>query len=187
MSTGGEPRRSPATALSLLALVVAISGGSAYAGSQLSKGESSANPKALTVQSAKNVKASSKPSIEAPSYKLFERGPFKVTAKCVSNPPSVFGYLYVDVTKNGSVGQINGAMYDGDPFYIPKAKLEVENIQTGSAAGVSAVNTFLGINGKTVTQLTMNVFVKEGTPLEGDGTYGNGNRCIFQLTETGTG
>ena len=187
MSPGGDQRPSPATALSLLALVVAISGGSAYAGSQLSKG-SGAEPKALTVLPPKNVKASSKSLAEAPKHKLFERGPFKVYAKCVlSSSPSLHGYVFFQTTNNKGVGFLNATGVDGDPSFLEENSFQIEDVQTGSLSAASGRSSALGISGKVSTDVSVNTFVKEGSPLAGDGTYGNGDRCIFQLTETGTG
>ncbi len=187
MSTGGEPRRSPATALSLLALVVAISGGSAYAGSQLSKGSGS-EAKELTVVPPTNVKASTKVVGEAPKHKLFERGPFEVYAKCViSDAPSVHGYVFFKTKNNKGVGFLNATAVDGDPSFLEENSYAIDDVQTGTLSAASDRSSAQGISGKVSTEVSVSTFVKEGTPLAGDGTYGDGNRCIFQLTEHGTG
>ena len=187
MSTGGEPRRSPATALSLLALVVAISGGSAYAGSQLSKG-SGAESKELTVVPPKNVRASTESLGQAPKHELFERGPFQVYAKCViSSAPSVHGFVYFKTSNNKGVGFLNSTGVDGDPNFLEENSFQIDDVQTGSSSAASGRSSAHAISGKVSTEVSVATFVKEGSTVAGDGTYGNGNRCIFQLTESGTG
>jgi len=192
---------SPGTILGGLALVLVIAGGSAYAGGQLARNSVKAkhiaknavtnkHTRHLTVLPPKNVKAYAGPVVDAPEVNLLRRGPFRIYAKCYTGGAGVNAQVFMANKRDGVVGRVGASVYEGDATgYAPKSDAIVlgaimsapEGQATQTARSVSLVH------GTTTFRASVEAWLKGGSLVNGDGTYGPGKRCLFIANESGTG
>ena len=189
----------PGTVIALLALVLAVAGGSAYAGSQLAKNSVKAkhiaknavtnkHTQSLTVGPVKNVKAFDGIQAFAPKITLLRRGPFRLYGQCYAPGPGAVARVFITSAVAGAVGSVSGALIDGAPSYFPKdSALQLFAVTASEDSANSATGTATAVRGRTALNASVSGWIKGGTLTAGDGTYGAGKRCIFQATETGSG
>ena len=202
MTQGRRQRPPSGNVLALIALVVAVAGGSAYAGSQLARNEVKAKhiaPNAVTNKHTRNLTVSSVRRLpaseefaDAKVITLLRRGPFRLIARCYRNESLDAGGLIELKLADGTraIGHVDNNYRVGGNYFGSDAN--VYSIVGGTVPtdvdGVDYENRpLMLIARRTVFEANVRVFVKAGTLPAGNGPYLPGNGCIFQATETGSG
>ena len=139
-----------------------------------------------------NVEATVSPEADAPETELLAHGPFTIYAKCYLEGGFVFGRVYVRTTEAGAVLEsdndtLNG---DGDGYLNPNTLEEFRQIETDVGASANDAQSqssyFDVVLDSTKLQGEVATYAKNGTLPAGNGTYGPGNRCIFDAYATQT-
>jgi hypothetical protein len=197
-------KRRGAAGVAWFAVVIALAGGSAYAGARLGRNAVKAaniapgavtnkHTRSLEVSKVVGVKAFAGGLAGAPKRLLVARGPFKLYGQCYAGPdldnPVTNGLVSLR-TSAPAVGAINGnTRAGGGPGYW-------DNSQLGGALAAAAASqndadydqgSVQLIAGKTAFDATFEVAAKTGTPPAGNGPYGSGQRCLFHAMQTGAG
>ena len=139
-----------------------------------------------------NVEAAASLAV-APEVELLTYGPFTVYGKCFVNAANISAQAYIKSTGAGALldsdeDDLDGA---GNGYLSPgtlEANRELENDVDALANDTdSSASDFDAVLGTAKLQGTVVAYAKQGTPPAGNGTYGAGNRCIFDAFGTQTG
>jgi len=129
----------------------------------------------------------------APEITLLTYGPFTVYGKCFDDGAAqIDGEVYIKTTTAGAVLDSDDDFLNGSSGYLDPGTLEIDReIENDADANNndadSDASDFDAVLGGTKLQGNVAAYAKQGTPAAGNGTYGAGNRCIFDAFGTQTG
>ena len=139
-----------------------------------------------------NVAKSAATLAAATEVELLTYGPFTVYGKCYGPAAETDGDVIIKTSDAGAVLESGQNDLDGDPAYLNPGTLENDrDLAEADAAANSADGdddeTFDAVLGNVKLQGTAAAFAKNGNPAAGNGTYGAGDRCIFDAYGTQEG
>ena len=139
-----------------------------------------------------NVAKSAATLAAATEVELLTYGPFTIYGKCYGPAAETDGNIYIKTSDAGALFETDGDDdLDGDPAYLNPGTLEADREGPDSDAGANSADgdesAFDAVLGAVKLQGHLAVYSKNGNPAAGNGTYGAGDRCIFDAYGTQEG
>ena len=189
--------------LALLALFLAL-GGSAYALSRNEVKSRNIAPNAVTNKHTrfltkgpfKRVTADVATQAAARQVTLLKVKPFTIYAKCFTDGTDLTTKVFIKTSKPGAIYMSDDSSQVGRPpegFLNPgenedDALLDSGTLGPGNAGSEGAVEAHvIAAQGKTTLEGTFLHAAKNGALAAGDGTYGAGKRCLYQVSAIHSG
>lgn len=189
--------------LALLALFLAL-GGTAYA---LTRNEvksrhiapdavTNKHTRFLTKGPFKKVDADPASQAAARQVTLLKVKPFTIYGKCFTDGTNVTTMMFIKTSKPGAIYLSDDTSQDGSPpggFLNPGENEDDRLLDSGTLAPGDAGSQPAGdaiviaAHGKTTLEGRFLHAAKNGALAAGNGTYGAGKRCLYQVSATHTG
>jgi hypothetical protein len=133
----------------------------------------------------------------APRITLLRHGPLTIYGKCFDDGAgNIVARTYIRTSKSNAVFAADNGEQNGDPplGYLNPGDLEADRILDASSVGANDADVedpddtaFVAAQGKTALEGDQLIAAKQGTLPAGNGIYGAGDRCLFEVYAAHTG